>query len=70
MSLTILYFLHMQYHVQIGQGLLIDVSNHLLYFLHVHHRRTKKQGALDRRSIKDSTTFSTHIAMYKKQETP
>jgi hypothetical protein len=62
------HLLYTQRPVQISQGLLIDVSNHLLYFLHAHHREQKVR---DYRSTLHtaSITFSTRIATYKKQGT-
>jgi hypothetical protein len=63
------HLLYAQRHVQISQGLLIDVHNHLLYFLHTHHCERKVRGSRSMLHI-TSITFSTRIAAYKKQRTP
>jgi hypothetical protein len=56
----------MNQRVNISQGLPIDVSNHLLYFQHAHHRVQKVRGS---RSMLHTTsiTFNTCITAYKKQ---
>jgi heme/copper-type cytochrome/quinol oxidase subunit 4 len=63
------YLLYVQRCIQISQGLLIDVPDHLLYFLHMHHRERKARGSRSMLHIV-SITFSTYITVYKKQGTP
>jgi hypothetical protein len=55
--------------IKISQGLPIDVTNHLLYFLHAHHQ---VQKARDSRSMLHaaSTIFNMRITAYKKQGAP
>jgi hypothetical protein len=65
MSLTILYFLHTQWHVQISQRLPINVPNHLLYFLHMHHHVQKARG-----SIGMCSRFSIWLTKFSKVFTP
>jgi hypothetical protein len=59
------HLLYMQRRVQISQGLLIDISNHLLYFLYVHHHEQKARGSWSTLHT-TSIAFSTHITVYKK----
>jgi hypothetical protein len=60
------HLLYAQRLIQISQGLLIDVHNHPLYFLHAQRRERKARGS---RSMLYTTsiTFSPCIAAYKKQ---
>jgi hypothetical protein len=59
------HLLYVERHVQISQGLSTDISNHILFFLHVHRR---EQKATDSRSMLYTTsiTFSMRIAAYKR----
>jgi hypothetical protein len=60
------HLLYVQRHVQISQGLLIDVPNHLLYILLTHHRAQKARSS---RSMLRTAfiTFNMCITAYKKQ---
>jgi hypothetical protein len=56
-------------HINISQGIPIDVPNHLLYLLHVQHHVQKARGS---RSMLHTNyiIFNMHIAAYKKYGDP